>query len=1287
MGIPIFFKVISTRYPTIMSLLQEIPSEEILRRSLNPTSNPNGWFDSNYKPVGDSVAEILAIDLNGVVHPVCHPEDRPAPKTEELMMLAIFDMIDRMVACVKPTKILYLALDGVAPRAKMNQQRARRFASASESKGTSQWDSNVITPGTEFQEKIGNHLRWYASTRLSAPGWPKDLQIIISDSSVPGEGEHKIIDFVRQQRQQEGYNPETKTIIAGLDADLILLSLATHEQSIKILRDEQFLQQKQCFKCGSFKHKTEECNHNGPVHRNFEILDVWMLRKCLEAELILKNRFDSERKDNKKDRSPKKKNKKQKDISKNNTSSSSSSSSENKKDVSSAEYDMFGEEEEEKEKTEVNSSAVVEDNDDDNSSLPAVSSASGRSNHDDDSDLDSIVSNSSKDNGDELEIIEETDDLEHRINDFIFLMCLVGNDFIPHLPNLELREGALDFIFMVYPKLVQKWNGGYLTNHVDGHGLVHKARFADVLNHLGITERFIFHYRHKTEEKRMKMMEIEKKKYGNKNEAQAIYIPPIQSLDVADDGVENWKEGWKDRYYRKVLQNNIDKLPILCQEWINAMLFTLNYYYHGCPSWGWYFPFHYSPAASDIAVYLLNDRTSNEWICFNDIKYPLSEPLRPIEQLMSVLPPSSSSALPNACAELMTKKNSPLSRFYPNQFTRDANGQPSNRKYLWTIILPFIDINLLKDQIYKVESTFNENEKKRSINNTNPLLFVSSSSHAGILCGNSTKNEAETSSDPTIVTLNQKDDGLYGSSSDILALLDTEVPPSKNCDPLPGKGDKIGYVTKFIFPSRVAHSAMRIPGTSRNLSRKLKRKQPRRIVFSKIDYDLLFKLGNDPATGSQYPAPKIKVKAKDSSKNKNNQPKKKTENRSEKKSEKKPILKSNQKEKRSLPNTSKSASQIPQKTQKGFKIKKGYKAAIPSTSKKSNQQQEIPPKRIHDAKTNNKLSRKPNQNNEMVIILTPVANQKQKQHQQQFELKSNNHASVRGRKSNATQHQNNQVNSRKSNKKIDQEQRSVEQQRPKARTNETRPKTNSSFKESSTHAGGQVILTRSPSVASQQPILFRKLLINNFIAHSNKLTIPKQNQGPLEPRIEKNRSNKNTKISTEGTTSRQSAPSKKGNQNKNHSSKQPRVKIVEDVDRPPSKEEIDESRKIFAETMPEYSKKQKNRNKNKSNMNTTSAASQSKSTLFQTFQHTPKKLTGEGKSKRLEAVPIKLVGQHNNPKPQKLNQAKKEYASQKSPPKKREIINNNTVIVLENRGSSSNEERKEKKRRPRASSN
>lgn len=98
------------------------------------------------------------------------------------------------------------------------------------------FESNMITPGTEFLSDVCVQLREYIKKRLQHHKLWKNLIVVFSDANCPGEGEHKIMDFVRQQRSSEGYNPNQSHCIYGADADLIMLGLATHEPRFYIIR-------------------------------------------------------------------------------------------------------------------------------------------------------------------------------------------------------------------------------------------------------------------------------------------------------------------------------------------------------------------------------------------------------------------------------------------------------------------------------------------------------------------------------------------------------------------------------------------------------------------------------------------------------------------------------------------------------------------------------------------------------------------------------------------------------------------------------------------------------------------------------------------------------------------------------------------------------------------------------------------------------------------------------------------------------------------------------------------
>jgi 5'-3' exoribonuclease 1 len=187
--------------------------------------------------------------MNGIIHGCTHPPGRDISDglTEKEMMLGVLQYIDRIIIIAKPTVSVYMAVDGVAPRAKLNQQRSRRFRSAKDLAEATKdlqvesqaavFDSNCITPGTEFLAKVSTMIRFFIRRKIrDDPLW-RNLQVVFSGHDVPGEGEHKIMQHIRTMRSQPNYQPNNRHCVYGQDADLIMLCLVTHEPHFTILRE------------------------------------------------------------------------------------------------------------------------------------------------------------------------------------------------------------------------------------------------------------------------------------------------------------------------------------------------------------------------------------------------------------------------------------------------------------------------------------------------------------------------------------------------------------------------------------------------------------------------------------------------------------------------------------------------------------------------------------------------------------------------------------------------------------------------------------------------------------------------------------------------------------------------------------------------------------------------------------------------------------------------------------------------------------------------------------------
>ena len=221
MGIPSYFKFITKKYPEIIYNKDNI--------------------SKNYQ------AKRLFLDLNCAIHKcvrnVLDEKYSLKNKTEyeKKMMDEILSYIIYLAKYINVQDLIYIAIDGVAPKAKMNQQRLRRFKSIQEKeltrninvkyekeKNTVFWDTNAITPGTVFMEKLSDFLNQNVKNLIAI----NNLKIIISDSNSPGEGEHKIMNYIKEN---PSLNSNSYDIIYGLDADLMMLSM--NYNNILLLRE------------------------------------------------------------------------------------------------------------------------------------------------------------------------------------------------------------------------------------------------------------------------------------------------------------------------------------------------------------------------------------------------------------------------------------------------------------------------------------------------------------------------------------------------------------------------------------------------------------------------------------------------------------------------------------------------------------------------------------------------------------------------------------------------------------------------------------------------------------------------------------------------------------------------------------------------------------------------------------------------------------------------------------------------------------------------------------------
>lgn len=162
----------------------------------------------------------LYMDCNSFIyeayHAICSENANTHLSLDMQIIQRTIRNIDETIQRVQPTNRVMVAFDGVAPMAKLEHQRARRYKSWFTQKLTNKhdvWNTAAITPGTTF---MGN-----LSRRVKAHFEGSDI-VTVTGSDEVGEGEHKICEYMRSNKEEHA---NQTTFIYGLDADLIMLAM------------------------------------------------------------------------------------------------------------------------------------------------------------------------------------------------------------------------------------------------------------------------------------------------------------------------------------------------------------------------------------------------------------------------------------------------------------------------------------------------------------------------------------------------------------------------------------------------------------------------------------------------------------------------------------------------------------------------------------------------------------------------------------------------------------------------------------------------------------------------------------------------------------------------------------------------------------------------------------------------------------------------------------------------------------------------------------------------------
>ncbi|CAH1758465.1 10567_t:CDS:10 [Entrophospora sp. SA101] len=656
MGIPKFFRWISERYPLCSQLI---------------TENRIPEFDNLY------------LDMNGIIHHCSHPNNSDAHYriSEDKIFIDIFNYIDHLFIKIKPKKLFFMAVDGVAPRAKMNQQRARRFRTAKDAadaikkaqlKGEtlpseSPFDSNCITPGTEFMAKLSQQLEYFIHKKISGDVNWAGIEIILSGHEVPGEGEHKIMEYIRTVKAQPDYNPNVRHCLYGLDADLIMLGLLSHDPHFALLREEVSFGPSKTKKQGRLELQ------------NFYLMHLSVLREYLDLEF------------------------------------SSLMESIN------FEYDL---------------ERIIDDfvllalfvGNDFIPNLPNLLINEGAL-----ATMFNIYKRVLPIAGG---YINDGGILDVERVELIFkeLSQTETNSFEEELANenwfkgkqrkfaKQMEKEKKNKKLVLTPE--QRHIFEQIKEIIEGRTKVTvqfsaKCPARDRVFIQNLAEELSIIFTKQYEDGELKNLSVSYRVENESDEEIEARYQVLSKYESAEVLGEDYLEAFEERekqhqekkfaalktnYYKDKMNidyNNQKEMDHLVSSYLEGLQWVLHYYYNGVASWGWFYPYHYSPKISDL--YDLERF---------DIKFELGRSFKPFEQLMGVLPEGSKRFLPPAYQSLMTDPNSPIIDFYPNEFELDLNG----KKQEWEAVvkIPFIDQKRLVEALDAREHLLTDEERKRN---------------------------------------------------------------------------------------------------------------------------------------------------------------------------------------------------------------------------------------------------------------------------------------------------------------------------------------------------------------------------------------------------------------------------------------------------------------------------------------------------------------------------------------------------------------------------------------------
>jgi 5'-3' exonuclease len=549
-------------------------------------------------------------DSNGIIYDAARDIsflNKSVEVYEAEVITLVCEKIQHYIDIFQPKEKIIIAFDGVAPVAKLNQQRERRYKSwltgdlqkrienkmATNKMATNKmttnktmsnvetsafWNTSSITPGTAFMRKLNERVTAHFESN------PK---VFVSTSSACGEGEHKIFQYIRDFPD---LHKNQTTIIYGLDADLIML-------------------------CLNHLHVSER---------------IFLYRETPEFIKSVDKTLDE-----------------------------------------AAQYYI---------------------------DIPELAQS-----------IIKYMNGMHDQHGQVSEKIEFQSE-KCRMFDYIFICFMLGNDFMPHFPALNIRTGGIDTLLDAYRKTIGSSPGEYIIcfNESSLEYKINWTNYKRYIEYLADNEDGLVRKEYKRRDRLQQTQTLHSgQQPNNKNRVSDINdivsewnneeLPlsmeefnmcPVKYREK-EKQINPFTEGWEHRYYSTLFHMKITAslCKKVCMNYLEGMEWTFKYYSTGCIDWRWSYNYHYPPLLKDLLQFIPDAN------CHDFLKVVEPQPIRDVVQLCYVLPRPSLQLLPPRIADKLLN--------HPNFSSMYATNHHMNWsfcKFFWECHteMPELDLNELE---------------------------------------------------------------------------------------------------------------------------------------------------------------------------------------------------------------------------------------------------------------------------------------------------------------------------------------------------------------------------------------------------------------------------------------------------------------------------------------------------------------------------------------------------------------------------------------------------------------